>query len=106
MDDYQFNKVEAKEIQFIDRVTKTHIIVFIIYSLALLVFMAAYQFTLIGEIAQCENNPSRFCPAIYDSSGLVNKPNPNSAVQSGIVYTKPAMNSINNTKTPTTKSNS
>jgi hypothetical protein len=104
MDDYQFNKVEAKEIKFIDRVTKTHIIVFMVYSLALLIFIAAYQFTLIDEIAQCENNPSRFCPAIYDSSGLVNKPNPNSAVQTGIGGTKPAKNSVNNNNPTVSKS--
>lgn len=81
MDDYQFNKVEAKEIEFIDKVTKGHIIVFMIYSIALMVILSLYQFSLSQEMASCENNPSKFCPSIYDSTGLVNKKNPNSATQ-------------------------
>ena len=92
MDDYEFNRLEAKEIKFIDNITKTHIIMFMVYSFALLVFMAIYMFVLTEDMATCENNPSKFCPSIYDSKGLVNKPNPNSAVQYGIGGTKPYSN--------------
>ena len=75
------NSIEEKEIRFIDKITKIHIIMFIIYSVVLIVYLSIYMFMLSGEMAMCENNPSRFCPVIHDSTGIVNKPNPNSAVQ-------------------------
>lgn len=77
--------IESNEVKFINKLTKIHIAGFIIYTTILIIYISVYQFSLVNEMATCENNPSKFCPSIYDSNGLVNKPNPNSAVQASSI---------------------
>lgn len=64
----------------LDDITKYYAGAFIVFSLILTAIIGYYIFALSADMAQCENNPSRFCPKIYDSNGLINNKNPNSSI--------------------------
>ena len=76
----KMSTTSIKEIKYIDDVIQFHGIFFMIYTAFTVGFLLYYIYTLSKEMAVCENNPSRFCPVIYDTTGIVNKPNPNADI--------------------------
>jgi hypothetical protein len=61
----------------INETIKTHFSVFITYTILMTLWFIYYMIDLTVDIAQCENNPSKFCPKFYGNSNPV-LPNTNS----------------------------